>query len=133
MGSDPIMEAYATKLIPVLPKELDACAKATGGTEAIEISIKVARVATGRKKIIGFKNSYHGQLFVSMALAYSSAMVDKVAPLVPEFIQLDFPIESLGQDNFNDFLVSLEEILAKKDVAALITEPGGVYLFPRAF
>jgi 4-aminobutyrate aminotransferase len=66
-----------------LPKELDACAKATGGTEAIELSIKVARAATGRKKIIGFRNSYHGQLFASMALGYSSEMIEKIAPLVP--------------------------------------------------
>lgn len=48
-GFDPIQEAYAEKLISVLPKELNACAKATGGTEAIEVSIKVARAATGRK------------------------------------------------------------------------------------
>jgi len=49
-GSDPIQEEYAAKLISTLPRELNACAKATGGTEAIEESIKVARAATGRKK-----------------------------------------------------------------------------------
>lgn len=76
------------------------------------------------EKIIGFKNSYHGQLFASMALGYSSAMVEKVAPLVPEFIQLDFPTENLGQENFNNFLINFEEILSKNNVAALITEPG---------
>jgi len=123
-GSDPVQEAYAEKLTSVLPKELDACAKATGGTEAIEVSIKVARAATGRKKIVGFRNSYHGQLFASMALGYSPEMVEKIAPLVPEFIQLDFPIESAGVENFNKFLANLEDILSKKDVAAIVTEPG---------
>jgi 4-aminobutyrate aminotransferase-like enzyme len=120
-GSDPIQEAYAEKLTSVLPKGLDACAKATGGTEAIEESIKVARAATGRRKIIGFKNSYHGQLFASMALGYSAAAVEKIAPLVPEFIQIVFPTESYGADNFKN---ELEEILSKKDVAAIVTEPG---------
>lgn len=123
-GSDPVQEAYAEKLTSVLPKELDACAKATGGTEAIEVSIKVARAATGRKKIIGFKNSYHGQLFASMALGYSPEMVEKIAPLVPEFIQMDFPAESAGVENFNKFISNLEDILSKKDVAAIVTEPG---------
>lgn len=123
-GSDSVQEEYAKKLISVLPAGLDACAKATGGTEAIEESIKVARAATGRKKIIGFKKSYHGQLFASMALGYSLEMVEKIAPLVPEFIQMDFPSESLGVENFNKFFIELENILSKKDVAALITEPG---------
>jgi 4-aminobutyrate aminotransferase-like enzyme len=123
-GSDPIQEAYAEKLTSVMPEELDACAKATGGTEAIEMSIKVARAATGRKKIIGFKDSYHGQLFASMALGYSPEMVEKIAPLVPEFIQFDFPTESAGGENFNKFLTNIEETLSKKDVAAIITEPG---------
>jgi 4-aminobutyrate aminotransferase-like enzyme len=123
-GSDPIQEEYAAKLTAVLPYGLDACTKATGGTEAIEESIKVARAATGRKKIIGFKNSYHGQLFASMALGYSAEMVERIAPLVPDFIQLEFPVASSSDKNFNDFLTSLEEILSRRDVAALVTEPG---------
>ena len=45
-GSDYVQEEYAQALTSVLPKELNACAKATGGTEAIEESIKVARAAT---------------------------------------------------------------------------------------
>ena len=67
-GSDPIQEEYAAALTSALPKKLDACIKATGGTEAVEVSIKVARAYTNRKKIIGFNGLYHGQLFASLAL-----------------------------------------------------------------
>ena len=67
-GSDPIQEEYAKALTSALPKSLDACVKETGGTESVETAIKIARTYTGRKKIIGFKNSYHGQLFASVAL-----------------------------------------------------------------
>jgi 4-aminobutyrate aminotransferase-like enzyme len=123
-GSDPIQEEYAAQLTAALPHGLDACAKATGGTEAIEESIKVARAATGRKKIIGFRNSYHGQLFASLALGYSPEMVERIAPLVPGFIQLDLPLEGAGEENFKKFLDVLEDTLSLKDVAALITEPG---------
>ena len=123
-GSDTIQEEYAKKLTAALPDGLDACTKATGGTEAIEESIKVARAATGRKKIIGFKKSYHGQLFASMALGYPFEMVEKIAPLVPEFVQLDFPAETAGEENAKSFVAALEEALSKRDVAALITEPG---------
>ncbi|MFZ2970392.1 MAG: aminotransferase class III-fold pyridoxal phosphate-dependent enzyme [Minisyncoccia bacterium] len=85
-GSDPIQEEYAHKLTSALPKKLDACAKATGGTEAIEEAMKIARAVTGRKKIIGFKGSYHGQSFASLALGYSPAMVERISPMVPEII-----------------------------------------------
>jgi 4-aminobutyrate aminotransferase-like enzyme len=123
-GSDPIQEEYAAKLTSALPKKFNACVKATGGTEAIEESIKIARAATGRKKIIGFKKSYHGQLFASLALGNSPEMVERIAPLVPDFIQLEFPVESAGEENFKNFLTILEDILSKRGVAALVTEPG---------
>jgi len=123
-GSDPVQEEYATKLTAALPVGFDACTKATGGTEAIEESIKIARAATGRKKVIGFKKSYHGQLFASMALGYLPEMVERVMPLVPEIIQCDFPLASDGEEGLRSFLATLEEILSKHDVAALVTEPG---------
>ncbi len=123
-GTDPVQEEYAAKLTAALPQGLDACVKATGGTEAIEESIKIARAATGRKKIVGFKNSYHGQLFASLALGYSSESVAKIAPLVPEFVQLDFPSENLGEDAMKQFLATLEETLSHRDVAAVVAEPG---------
>src|SRR3989344_5751349 len=66
-GSDLIQEEYAATLTSALPQELNACVKATSGTEAIEVAIKIARVYTNRKKIIGFNNVYHGQLFASLA------------------------------------------------------------------
>jgi 4-aminobutyrate aminotransferase-like enzyme len=122
-GSDPIQEEYAEKLTNALPKELDACAKATGGTEAVEESIKIARAATGRKKIIGFKNSYHGQLFASLALGYPAASLERIAPLVPEIIQLDWPSITAAPSIKNKFLEALKETLARNDVAALVTEP----------
>lgn len=123
-GSDPIQEEYAAKLTAALPNKLDACVKATGGTEAIEESIKIARAVTERKKIIGFKKSYHGQLFAALALGSPAEAVERIAPLVPEFVQVEFPKESSGEGNFKNFLITLEEILSKRDVAALVTEPG---------
>lgn len=123
-GSDPVQEEYAVKLTSALPHELDACAKATGGTEAIEESIKIARAATGRKKILGFKKSYHGQLFASLALGSPHESVERIMPLVPEISQLEFPTEKMGKENFNNFLETLEDIISKRDVAALVTEPG---------
>lgn len=123
-GSDPIQEEYAAALTAALPKELDACVKATGGTEAIEASIKIARTYTNRKKIIGFNDHYHGQLFASLALGAPGHKREKLTPLVPEITPISFPDESIGQQGFEKFLVDFENLLSKKDVAAVVTEPG---------
>ena len=123
-GSDPIQEEYAAALTSALPKKLDACIKATGGTEAVEVSIKVARAYTNRKKIIGFNGLYHGQLFASLALGAPGYSRGKIAPLVPEITPIEFPREDIGQEGFKIFLEEFKNLLSKKDVAAVVTEPG---------
>lgn len=123
-GSDPIQEEYASALTDALPEGLDACVKATGGTEAIESSIKIARVFTGRKKIIGFNNHYHGQLFASLALGAPGKQREKISPLVPEISPIEFPDYQISKDDYKIFLETFEGTLSKKDVAAVVTEPG---------
>jgi putrescine aminotransferase len=122
-GSDPIQEEYAAALTAALPKELDACAKATGGTEAVEMAVKIARSYTNRKKIIGFNSAYHGQLFASLALGAPAQSREKIAPLVPEITPIEFPHEKVGKEGFEKFVVEFEGLLSQKDVAAIVTEP----------
>jgi len=122
-GSDPVQEEYAASLCAALPKELDACMKATGGTEAIEMSIKVARTYTKRKKILGFDGNYHGQLFASLALGAEEKKIERLAPLVPEIRPFVFPDSGMSGEKFATCSDDLEKILSREDVAAIVTEP----------
>jgi 4-aminobutyrate aminotransferase-like enzyme len=126
--ADPMQNKYAALLTSVLPDGLDAVARATGGTEANEMAIKMARVTTGRTKIIGIRDSYHGQLFASLALGYRPEYVEALAPLVPDFIQLDYPsADRSGKteaEALQAFREELEALLTKGDVAAILTEAG---------
>ncbi|MDO8489923.1 MAG: aspartate aminotransferase family protein [bacterium] len=122
-GSDPIQEEYARALTTALPKGLDACVKATSGTESIEVAIKIARTHTSRKKIIGFNGLYHGQLFASLALGAPESMRGKIAPLVPEITPIEYPHDGIGQEGFEQFGDMLEALLSKEDVAAVVAEP----------
>ncbi|MFA6995403.1 MAG: aspartate aminotransferase family protein [Patescibacteria group bacterium] len=123
-GSDPIQEEYAKALTDVLPKELNACIKETSGTESVEVAIKVARVYTGRSKIIGFNSQYHGQLFATLAIGYPKGSHSKLEPLVPEIAPIAFPHNKISVADWQKFLLDFEEILIEKDVAAVVTEPG---------
>ncbi|MFA5184024.1 MAG: aspartate aminotransferase family protein [Patescibacteria group bacterium] len=123
-GSDPIQEEYAKALTGALPKELDACIKETSGTESVEVAIKVARVYTERKKVIGFNAHYHGQLFAALAIGYPRDSHTKLEPLVPEISPIAFPHNKISEADWQKFLGDFEEILSKKDVAAVVAEPG---------
>ena len=103
------------------PKNLDAVCRVTSGTEANEQAIKIARAATGRKKVIGFNGTYHGSTFGSLSIGYRPEYISHLSPLVAEFIKLDFPV---SQKELDSFLEKFEQLLAKKDVAAIITEAG---------
>ena len=123
-GSDVIQEEYAQALTAALPKELNACIKETSGTESVEVAIKVARVYTERKKIIGFNAHYHGQLFAALALGYPQNSHPKLDPLVPEIKPFAFPHNKISGAEWQKFLLDFEEDLSKRDVAAVVTEPG---------
>src|SRR5215207_7431975 len=45
----------------VLPQGLDSVFYATSGSEAVEASIRLARMATGRPNIISFQGGFHGR------------------------------------------------------------------------
>lgn len=116
---------YAKALTDVFPKELDAVCRATGGTEANEMALKISRAVTGRSKIVSFAHTYHGQSFGTLALGFVPAYVKAISPVVPDFIQMDYP-DIFSEDNnvLENFLSKLEDILKQKDVAAVFTEAG---------
>lgn len=127
-SADEKQNEYARALSVALPKELAAVGRATGGTEANEEALKTARAFTGRKKIIGFTDTYHGQSFGTMSIGYRPEYVASFSPLVPEFIHLDFPqtyrADKTSKEILDKFATTLEVVLSKRDVAAIVTEAG---------
>lgn len=118
---------YAQKLTDAFPEELDSVCRATGGTEANEMALKIARAVTGRSQIISFAHTYHGQSFGTLALGFVPAYVKQIAPLVPDFIQMDYPnafADKPEKEVLEMFLADLENYLKTEKVAAVFTEPG---------
>jgi 4-aminobutyrate aminotransferase len=59
---DPAIE-LAEKLAEISPGSLSKVLFSTGGSDAVEIALKVARAATGRFKTLSFWDSFHGAGF----------------------------------------------------------------------
>ena len=92
-----------------LPGDLEKTYLVNSGTEAIEGSLKLARRATGRSKILSAKNSYHGNTMGSLSLMDYEERKKPFEPLLGD----------IGHIRFND-----EEDLSKIDhhTAAVILE-----------
>ena len=126
------MVQFDTPLLPGLLAE-QLLAKADGmervyfcnsGTEAVEASLKFARYATGRSRIIYCDHAFHGLTTGSLSVNGSAEFRRGFNPLLPD------PSIALGD------LDALERELRKGDVAALIVEPiqgKGVHVAPPGF
>lgn len=126
-SADELQIQYAKALTNAFPSSLDVVCRATGGTEANEMALKIARAVTGRSRIISFAHTYHGQSFGTLALGFIPAYVKRIAPLVPDFIQLNYPNDHNGtspSDILDEFLITLESHLKSEKVAAVFTEAG---------
>lgn len=126
--SDPVQEEYAKALVQSLPKGLCAIGRTTGGTEANEEAIKVAKAYTGRRKIVGFAETYHGQSISMLALGHVPPLGSRPDPVSQNFIQIEFPTVTNEQQDekklLKTFSERLEETLCGSDVAAIMTEAG---------
>lgn len=126
--SDSMQCDYATALLSALPVSLGAVGRATGGTEANEMAIKTARAFTGRKKIIGFHKTFHGQSLSTLAIGLPPAYVKDLIDSDADFIQLTYPqsyrTEKSPDQILQDFGRELEQALSRRDIAAIVTEAG---------
>lgn len=87
--------AYAKKLVDHLPASLNSVFYTASGSEATEGAMKLAKRATNRTQIIGFKNSYHGSTQGALSIMGSEYWKNAFRPLLPDTRQLEY-------NSFND-------------------------------
>lgn len=143
---DPVQSQYAEALINSLPKDLELITREATGVTANIMAIKTARAYTGKRKIISFRDTFHGSLYQTLQLGYSPDYpISKSIFLdFKNHIHLAYPRVKKGDKNegqiLSNFSQNLEEVLKNdKEVAAFITEPGiisgwgSTYVAPKGF
>lgn len=70
----------AEKLKDITPGDLSKVLFATGGSDAVEIAMKIARVATGRFKTISFWDSFHGAGFGASSIGGEQMFRSPIGP-----------------------------------------------------
>ncbi|WKV07917.1 aspartate aminotransferase family protein [Thermoanaerobacterium sp. CMT5567-10] len=111
--------ALAYDLALVTPGDLKRSFFCNSGAEAVEGALKLAKIASGKHKIVYCKNSFHGKSAGALSVTGREKYQKYFKPLVPDTVQVEY-----GDAD------ALEDVLKGKDVAAFIVEPiqgeGGV-------
>ena len=112
--------ALAEALVSSAPEGLTKVIYGSGGGEAIDIALKTARHATGKRRILSIIKAYHGHTGLAVGTGD-----DRFSKLFLSDNPEDFP-----HVPFND-LEAMEEALKSRDIAAVIMETiPATYGFP---
>ncbi|MDT7900442.1 MAG: aspartate aminotransferase family protein [Acidianus sp.] len=113
----PIREEMLNEMEKIKPDDLGNVSLLNSGSEAVELALKTARKITGKRKLIAFKNSFHGRTSGSLSVTWNKRYREPFEPLLE-------PVEFLEFNSIED-LKKIDE-----NTAAVIVEPvqgeGGV-------
>lgn len=73
----------ARKLVELAPGDLNKVLLAPGGTSAIGIALKLARIATGRFKTISMWDAFHGASLDAISIGGEAIFRQDMGPLLP--------------------------------------------------
>ncbi|NOD97911.1 aspartate aminotransferase family protein [Ruegeria sp. HKCCD6228] len=129
--NDPAVE-LAEKLAEIVPGDLGKMLFTTGGSDANEVALRIARAATGRFKTISFWDAFHGAGFGAASVGGEATFRSHIAgPLlsgtehVAPFACYRCPYNHAGPETCGLACAKMVEYVLERegDVAAVIAEP----------
>jgi len=132
------------KLAEICPGDLNKAFFTLCGATSIENAIKLARLYTGRHKILARYQSYHGASIGAMSASGDPRRIPVDSQQAPNFIHFDLPYAyrfEYGEENLLDFSVrSMEKQIAYEGpgtIAAILLEgqsgSSGCFLYPDGY
>ncbi|GEO07567.1 aspartate aminotransferase family protein [Segetibacter aerophilus] len=132
------------KLAEICPGDLNKAFFTLCGATSIENAIKLARLYTGRHKILSRYQSYHGSSNGAMTASGDPRKLPVDSQQAPNFVHFDLPYAyrwEYGNENLlKDSIASLERIIAYEgpaNIAAILLEgqsgSSGCFMYPQGY
>ena len=132
------------KLAEICPGDLNKAFFTICGATSIENAIKLARLYTGRHKILCRYQSYHGSSSGAMAASGDPRKLPVDSQQAPNFVHFDLPYSyrwEYGEENLlKEAVASLERMIAYEgpaNIAAILLEgqsgSSGCFLYPDGY
>ena len=106
----PVRDEFVAALGALVPAELARMCFVNSGAEALEVAIKLSRVATGRTGLVAMNRGYHGRTAGALSLTAEHAYRDPFLPLLHDVVHVPYDdVEALS--------------VVDASVAAVVVEP----------
>ena len=128
---DPLRGYLARLLALITPGDLQYSFFTNGGAEAIEMALKLARLATGGKWYISTVNAFHGKSMGAISLGGKAAYREDYIPMIQQVQHVEYGNAAATEAAVKNLVAVGEK------VAAIIVEPiqgeGGVIIPPEGY
>ena len=115
--------AFAKKLTDLFPGNLKRVLFTPGGTSAIGIALKLARVITGKYKVVSLADSFHGASIDAIAAGGEEQFKRYMGPAVNETANIPQPTTYRNDGDEIEYANALETILqSDSSIGAFIAE-----------
>lgn len=118
---------YAESLVALMPAELTRVLFAPGGTSAVSMAIKLARLVTGKFKIVSLWDSFHGAGLDTISIGGEAQFRESMGPMMPGVERIPPPnrYRNMWNTGDNDLAYAdyLEYVIEKEGgIGAFIAE-----------
>lgn len=135
MNSQELLEplrGYLAKIMAeITPGDLNHCFFTSGGAEAVEMALKLARISSGKKWFISAVNAFHGKSFGALSVTGKNIFRKPYLPLLPDVQHVEYGVA----EDIRKAIKNLQAV--GESVAAVILEPiqgeAGVVLPPKGY
>nr|WP_179757065.1 aminotransferase [Kineococcus aurantiacus] len=134
---------FAEKVAATLPDELDTVFLVNSGSEAVDLALRIAMAATGRRHVVAMREAYHGWTFATDAVSTSIADNPNALETRPDWVHTVEAANSYrgrhrGQEAHRyapEAVATIRELASRVDLAGFVAETyfgnaGGVALPP---
>ena len=128
---DPLRGYLAKAMADITPGDLQYCFFTNGGAEAVEMALKLARIATGGRWYISTVGAFHGKSMGAISMGGKSTYRVPYTPMVQQ-------VQHVEYGNAEDMRKAIRNLIAVGEkVAAVILEPiqgeAGVIVPPKGY
>lgn len=128
---DPLRGYLAKALARITPGDLQYCFFTNGGAEAVEMALKLARIATGGRWYISTVGAFHGKSMGAVSMGGKGTYRVPYTPMVQQ-------VQHVEYGNAEDMRKAIRNLQAVGEkVAAVILEPiqgeAGVIIPPKGY
>ncbi|ADU26164.1 putrescine aminotransferase [Ethanoligenens harbinense] len=128
---DPLRGYLAKAVADITPGDLGKCFFTNGGAEAVEMSLKLARIATGGRWFVSTVSAFHGKSMGAISVGGKNTFRIPYTPMVQQVVHVEY-------GNAEDTRKAVRNLQAVGEkVAAVIVEPiqgeAGVIVPPEGY